>query len=884
MIQNRPATGASTTPTIGARMSRLPARPSPTFVLVNALFMTVAAAVAAWSLMPVYDSGRYAVVAVVAILGGANSAVLCERLRWGSSRVVLLSLLVYVVAGLTLVVPGALAGAGAAGDAGLDLARGPVLGWKDIVTLPLPLGDYGTTLVPVFALFLAGTATSTWVAIHARRWWPMAGVTSAALVVVAIAIGPSVRADAYSWAPYGIYASREFIVGVAAFAVLLAWIGWRAWYARRQAIAAAFGTGGVRLATASHTSRLAGASGGLVMVAVAVIVAVIVTAPIAQSTPREVVRSQVDPRLAVETKISPLSSYREYFSDDAFDATLFTVNVEAGDPQRVRLATLSYFDGEEFSAADPQGSAVARFQRVPSRVEVAGPTEAVVADVSIGAQAGIWVPLVGELGSVNFGGARQSTLVDGFYYLAGADTAVMVADDGLLAGDEYRVNGLLPAQIPALAGLGKPPGVSTIPADLIPDSLHDWVKRQDTTADAAGLTELVRRLRARGYLSHAIDSPSTGEVAAWERALGSYAFASSPAGHSYDRIDRLFQQLNEREGTAGDVDDAQLVAGVGDAEQFATAVAMIASDMGFPARVVIGARLADSDELGWSEPPCEEGVCRGRNMSVWTEVQSDAGVWVPIDVTPQHASPVAPEVTNQQDPEFASALDPQRAEPIVPPLTQRGQTDDDVPVAQNGFALWPWLVEAGRIGGIVALVVLLLCGPFLAIIAWKASRRRRRQRGAGDDVIYQGWDEYVDDAVDSGLTPLPLATRAEVARQYGTPNGAALAAVTDSVTFGGVAVDDATASQFWALVIADRAEMLRRKSWWGRTKMRLSLRSLWSTLRPTAASSTTSTENRPPTRWRSGGGARSEHTLVTASHRRRTSVQSRRTHNRRKKS
>ena len=65
----------------------------------------------------------------------------------------------------------------------------------------------------------------------------------------------------------------------------------------------------------------------------------------------------------------------------------------------------------------------------------------------------------------------------------------------------------------------------------------------------------------------------------------------SAAGHSYDRIDRLFTELNERESEVADSPGASLVAAVGDDEQFAAAVALIAADLGFPSRVVLGARL-----------------------------------------------------------------------------------------------------------------------------------------------------------------------------------------------------------------------------------------------------------------------------------------------------
>ena len=148
-----------------------------------------------------------------------------------------------------------------------------------------------------------------------------------------------------------------------------------------------------------------------------------------------------------------------------------------------------------------------------------------------------------------------------------------------------------------------------------------------------------------------------------------YSFAASAAGSSYDRIDRLFTQLNERAAQVGDATGQSLVAAIGDDEQFATAVALMAADLGFPSRVVLGARLADTDANGWSVPACVDGTCKGQNMAVWTEVQASNGTWIPIDVTPQHASPPSPDVTQQRDPKFASDLDPKRAQPIAPPST-----------------------------------------------------------------------------------------------------------------------------------------------------------------------------------------------------------------------
>ena len=123
-------------------------------------------------------------------------------------------------------------------------------------------------------------------------------------------------------------------------------------------------------------------------------------------------------------------------------------------------------------------------------------------------------------------------------------------------------------------------------------------------------------LRERGYLSHAVsvdpESPPT-----WLTEIPGYTFESSASGHSLARIDALFRALLDREAEVGDA-DLPLVAAVGDDEQFSVAVALIARELGFPARVVVGARLASDDALR----TCDAGACRGGDIVAWTEANA----------------------------------------------------------------------------------------------------------------------------------------------------------------------------------------------------------------------------------------------------------------------
>lgn len=805
------------------------------FVVVNAAFMAAATGVAAWSLWPAYGSPRYVLVAISAIAGGTLISVVAARARWTGSVTAMTVAGAYLIAGIPLTMPSGLAGGHDLAVAAGELVRGPVTGWKDIVTLPLPLGEFRATLVPVFALLLGTSALATWIAARAPRWWALASIVVAAEAVVVIAVGPSTRAGALQIGVLSSLVSREFVVGAAMLSVLLGWFVWRASDARRRAIAIAFGDSGVRLATSSRSRAMINAVSAAVMVVVSVGVATVVAAPASADRARDVARSSVEPRTVIASAVSPLASYRQYFSDDAYNAVLFTVDLHGGEADRVRIATLSYYDGEEATAAAPVGVAAGRFQHVPSRVVAPqdGMRE-VTADVTVGAERGVWVPLVGQLRSIEFLGSRRTALLDGFYYLADVDAGVMVAGGGLVTGDTYSAIGVVPLKPTRVADLGVPSGNASLDPDVIPPSLAAWVARQGVPNTGEGLAELVFRLRSRGYLSHAV-AAGDGGTPAWQRDLGAYGFASSQAGHSYARISAIFAALNAREDEVGNSEAASLVAAVGDEEQFAVAVALIAADLGFPSRVVLGARLSATDDLGWSPEPCSAGECRGRNMSVWTEVASASGEWVPVDVGPQYELPLSPDITNQQDPKFVSAFDPKRAEPVVPPATQRGQGANDDPPVDPGPSKYAWLGTLARVVGLSALGLMVGVGPFASIMVWKGMRLRRRRRGPAADRVYQGWDQYVDAALDAGLPTLPMRTRVEVARDYGTPNGTRLAQLTDFATFSDRVTSDDLADEFWSLVDEDQRALLASRSWWGKWRARLSLRSVWAVLRTTTA-------------------------------------------------
>jgi hypothetical protein len=116
-------------------------------------------------------------------------------------------------------------------------------------------------------------------------------------------------------------------------------------------------------------------------------------------------------------------------------------------------------------------------------------------------------------------------------------------------------------------------------------------------------------------------------------------------------------------------------------------------------------------------------------------------------------------------------------------------------------------------------------------VLWLKARRRSRRRRAptGPDRIAGGWNQVLDGVVDLGY-PVPTGlTRTETAATVDATIGGGtvlLARQADARVFGPSEVDDVEAERFWGEVDAALLGMTAGKSWWRRTRAKLSLRSL----------------------------------------------------------
>lgn len=831
--------------TNGRRAERAARRESPFDArgLLGLGYVALAAVLAAVAAWPVYGSPRMLVVALAGLVAGLGIAVVARLLRLhgflGALLVLLMAIVAYALLIVPVAVPSALGGPARILAGVRDGFVGIVVGWKQLLTLALPLGEYQAVLVPFFVVVFVGTLVGGLLVVPDRPSSPLAVAAGLGMTLFGIVFGSSQLSEPLHLGPIVVPAPRELLVGVGGLVAAIGWLLLRSRSARRLAL---------QRATAGTVQR-SGLSGWVAvrrrvlaggLIAAALVAGAAVAPAAAQFTDRSALRDRVEPELAVRQAPSPLSSYRAAFTSDRIEEPWFTIEGDPAGVERVRIATLDEFDGEMFQVAADPDDPDTRFTRLP-RAAVRGPGDAALELTVEDGYSGLWVPApLGLVAAPAFHGSRANALEDGYHRSADGSTSISIAplpgssgssdpERGVQSGDRYSLVAS-PDEVRGLDALGAPAAQPGLDEEAYP-ALADWVELQGQSRSAEGFAELVDRLRARGYLSH---SASDGEDAAgWIGRMGpGYTFLPSYSGHSVARVEALFTQLADQQRLAGDeASDAALVAGIGDDEQFAAATALMARYLGYESRVVLGFRLATADEVDGVER-CERS-CTGGALAAWVEVRSQNGEWATVDVTPQHE--VAPSLIQEgeQLPQHPTSPDRPDTDTLEPPPAQSDASDSAAaPPEDGGLDLGALFATLRWVGlGLAAVLCLLL--PWIVLLVVKAMRRHRRHGATEPEVrIVGAWDELIDRYADQGLLKGESASRSDTARAVGRPAATELAALVDRAVFAGdpPTADDADAA--WAIVDAERSALRAAAAGRRRVAVMLSFASFLRTIRP----------------------------------------------------
>ena len=478
---------------------------------------------------------------------------------------------------------------------------------------------------------------------------------------------------------------------------------------------------------------------------------------------------------------TPLDDYREFIKlpgdpkDNLHKKELF--NVAGGAGLRLRFATLTDYDGRHWVAANDTvpDSRVDRYLRISSTID--NPTDGPAQGKEIGLSISPtkhwdrpWVPITGDLQTFNFADDARVETPGNLRFNPVAQSAVLL--DDLADQDAYS--------FVARESDGELEESMT-PSSAVDEELFDhagfvqpavtaWTVGASTPMEAIFM--MAKRLKQVGRYS---DGQLPDEV-------------KYTAGQSDIRLGDDFLLANPT---------------VGNAEQYAAAMALLISRYRAPARVVIGAKVP------------KDGVVKGSDVEPWVEVQIRDGSWKILELntfmgrkppdrifeaTPPPRVFPPPPTDAPEDPED-EVEEPKDDE--LPPISATGDVTHRIDV--------PWRL----------LGLLLLGGAVAGVPTLKLGRRRRRLGARRVTSRFAGaWEELVDAAVDLGTPLPPTGTRpsqAAVLVGSRTDSGAVgLAELADVQIFGGEEPKAAQARAYWSQVRAEKGALASAYPLWRR--------------------------------------------------------------------
>ncbi len=563
------------------------------------------------------------------------------------------------------------------------------------------------------------------------------------------------------------------VAGTLLAALLLVWVAWRrGQLAPRRVVALAL----------VGAALVGGAAAGPLVVA---------------DRQRFVLRDEMVPPFDPDEQASPLSAFRSFVKQRRESEILTVRGLPEGG--RVRLATMDAFNGVVWNVAgseESEGSGT--FRKVGETIATSAEGPRATVEIEVLDLPMVWLPTVGYAESFRFAGPDAVELTRDLRYNDATGTAVLVG--GVPAGTTYTAEVVVPERpdeaelAAARMGTARLPRAVSVP-DAVP--LYAGEIAQTAASPAEIASALADGLAERGYFSHG----GPGEEQSW-------------SGHGADRITKLL------------TDDLM----VGDGEQYASAMALMARHLGLPSRVVMGFVPEEyTDEITFT----------GDDIEAWVEIEFAGRGWVAFDPTPDESRTPRTDEQEQEaaeDPQVRQPPPP-LAEPVEPPdaETEQPSTQPEPPADEEGDDWGAVLVVVAAAG----IPLILLLAPVLLVLAAKR-RRRRRRRTAPDPVarVVGGWDELLDEARDLRQPGPATATRREMALHLATafPRAgrrgsvgavvAGLAASADAVVFGPGSPPEDHVAAYWAEVDTARAAMRAAVPRRRRVRARLAVASL----------------------------------------------------------
>ena len=398
------------------------------------------------------------------------------------------------------------------------------------------------------------------------------------------------------------------------------------------------------------------------------------------------------------------------------DTPLLQVRSEQVEPSYLRISVLNRFSENEWSPGDrdiplenrPTGA-------LPTLDGVSQSVPRRTLDYSVEAYDNFssrWLPTFAPLSSIEATGdwRYDDTTMD---FLAGDDDLDVAGSSWTMTGVDLDLSAQELADAPSSVGM-----VSASYTDL-PSDMPPLVRQLATQVTADAPTRFQKAVALQD----------------WFREEFEYSLEDVPAGNGTDELVDFLAEDGAYERT-------------GYCEQFASAMAVMARQLGIPARVAVGFLVPDEIADGVYEYSSDD-------LHAWPELFIAGSGWVRFEPTPPDRASGVPQYTQEavdlEQPEAggpsgsADEQLPDRngdAEALPDPQEQTPDTAGGDDTADSGL---PWGTLLLALAVLVVLVALVL--------APRAVRRRRRERrlGSGPEEV---WDELRDTARDLRL-PYP---------------------------------------------------------------------------------------------------------------------------------
>jgi hypothetical protein len=540
--------------------------------------------------------------------------------------------------------------------------------------------------------------------------------------------------------PLGVLAPTLMVTrGIVVGGMLLAWAAVRA--SRRETTA-----------SATRGSGAAPAAAVAVLTVVLVSGLAVLVVPDSDVSDRVLLSGRNDTPRVADTPVLPIPR--------TDDIRLFTAR-GVPDGRRLRLAVLDLYDGAAWiPAVDSPGSdGYGTFKRVGSAVAALHPgTTAVVRVRFRPGYSSDWLPMLGELTSLDFDFNPGRTDVDDVRYNQATASALVLG--GVDVRDEYRFESVVGKVGYTRRDRTREPTDEQRQPDgeFLDDHLQPFDRQE--------LLPLERVLLLARYLR------TQGTVRTTE------AFDQSP-----DMLGRRMLGSQRMTGTAF---------------QYSALMALGASRLGVPARVVTGAA------------PGRRGLVDYGDLTSWVELQFEDGTWRPLDLERYLGSHVLEEGT-----EPAPAPDP---EEFVQEQLDRASQGRDREIGPPPVESVSRPVRHVALAVVTVVAALGLTGLLLVPLLKMLRRTRRRRTSSWSGLYVNGWQEVLDVALDLG-TPAPDGW-GRLAQATRLGSGRDLARQADAAVFAPVAPPAEEGRAFWDACQVLRAELVakasRRRRVWSR--------------------------------------------------------------------